>query len=45
MNRPDLIERCDPSAFDKKDREMLSILGWAPGPDGRFGRSPEAVEQ
>lgn len=44
-NRPDLIERCDPSAFDKKDREMLSILGWQPGPDGRFWRRPEAVEE
>ena len=44
-NRPDLIERCDPAAFDKKDREMLSILGWRPGPDGRFGRDPEAVEE
>lgn len=44
-NRPDLIERCDPAAFDKKDREMLSILGWRPGPDGRFGRHPDAVEE
>ncbi|MFJ5609043.1 tRNA (guanosine(37)-N1)-methyltransferase TrmD [Streptomyces sp. NPDC093221] len=44
-NRPDLVERCDPAAFDKKDREMLSILGWGPGPDGRFGPSPEAVEE
>ena len=43
--RPDLVERCDPSVFDKKDREMLSILGWRPGPDGRFGRDPEAVEE
>ena len=49
LNRPDLIERCDPSAFDKKDREMLSILGWAPDPAGepygRFWRRPEGVEQ
>ncbi|MFC4030625.1 tRNA (guanosine(37)-N1)-methyltransferase TrmD [Streptomyces polygonati] len=44
-NRPDLIERADPAAFDKKDREMLSILGWMAGPDGRFGRNPEAVEE
>ena len=44
-HRPDLIERCDPAAFDKKDREMLSILGWQPGPDGRFGPNPEAVEE
>lgn len=42
-NRPDLIERCDASAFDKKDREMLSILGWQPDPGGRFWRRPEAV--
>lgn len=45
-NRPDLIERCDPKAFDKKDREMLSILGWAPDPagesHGRFWRRPRA---
>ncbi len=44
-NRPDLIERADPAAFDKKDREMLSILGWAPGPDGRFGSVAEVVEE
>lgn len=44
-NRPDLIERCDPSVFDKKDREMLSILGWQPEPGGRFWRRPEAVEE
>jgi tRNA (guanine37-N1)-methyltransferase len=48
-NRPDLIERCDPKAFDKKDREMLSILGWAPDPEGephgRFWRRLEGVEE
>lgn len=44
-NRPDLIERADPAAFDKKDREMLSILGWAPGEDGRFGRPGQDVEE
>lgn len=48
-NRPDLIERCDPEAFDKKDREMLSILGWEPDPAGepygRFWRRTGAVEQ
>ncbi|POX37975.1 tRNA (guanosine(37)-N1)-methyltransferase TrmD [Streptomyces sp. Ru73] len=44
-NRPDLIERADPDAFDKKDREILSILGWAPGPDGRFGRTTGPVEE
>ncbi|WP_055693647.1 tRNA (guanosine(37)-N1)-methyltransferase TrmD [Streptomyces prasinopilosus] len=48
-SRPDLIERCDPGAFDKKDREMLSILGWEPDPAGapygRFWRRTGAVEQ
>ncbi|GFH35471.1 tRNA (guanosine(37)-N1)-methyltransferase TrmD [Streptomyces pacificus] len=44
-HRPDLIERCDPSAFDRKDRETLSVLGWAPSPDGRFWRRPQAVEE
>ncbi|MYT33668.1 MULTISPECIES: tRNA (guanosine(37)-N1)-methyltransferase TrmD [unclassified Streptomyces] len=44
-NRPDLIERADPAAFDKKDREILSILGWAPGEDGRFGRTSRSVEE
>ena len=45
LNRPDLIERCDPDTFDKKDREMLSILGWAPEPGGRFWRRPRPVEE
>ncbi|MEW1638891.1 tRNA (guanosine(37)-N1)-methyltransferase TrmD [Streptomyces sp. NPDC093801] len=45
QNRPDLIERCEASAFDKKDREILSILGWKPSGDGRFWRRPEAVEE
>ncbi|CAG6391660.1 tRNA (guanosine(37)-N1)-methyltransferase TrmD [Streptomyces cocklensis] len=44
-NRPDLVRRCDPAVFDRRDREMLSILGWQPGPDGRFGPSPYAVEE
>jgi tRNA (guanine37-N1)-methyltransferase len=44
-HRPDLIAAADPAAFDKKDREMLSILGWLPGPDGRFGPNPEAMEE
>ncbi|MFD7239798.1 tRNA (guanosine(37)-N1)-methyltransferase TrmD [Streptomyces syringium] len=44
-NRPDLINRADPAAFDKKDRETLSILGWAPGPDGRFGPLAPDVEE
>ncbi|WP_370421681.1 tRNA (guanosine(37)-N1)-methyltransferase TrmD [Streptomyces sp. QH1-20] len=45
QNRPDLIHRADPAAFDKKDRETLSILGWAPGPDGRFGPLAPDVEE
>ncbi|MFJ9418304.1 MULTISPECIES: tRNA (guanosine(37)-N1)-methyltransferase TrmD [unclassified Streptomyces] len=45
LNRPDLIERADPAAFDKKDREILAALGWAPATDGRFGRTSEAVEE
>ncbi|AZK96770.1 MULTISPECIES: tRNA (guanosine(37)-N1)-methyltransferase TrmD [Streptomyces] len=44
-HRPDLLERCDPAEFDRKDREILSLLGWAPEPDGRFWRGPEAVEE
>lgn len=44
-NRPDLIERYEASAFDKKDREILSILGWKPTADGRFWRRPSAVEE
>ncbi|MBQ0827943.1 tRNA (guanosine(37)-N1)-methyltransferase TrmD [Streptomyces tagetis] len=48
-HRPDLIERCAPDAFDKKDREMLSILGWQPDPEGertgRFWRRTEDVEE
>ncbi|GAA2651786.1 tRNA (guanosine(37)-N1)-methyltransferase TrmD [Streptomyces lunalinharesii] len=44
-NRPDLIERADPAAFNKKDREILSILGWAPREDGRFGRTSQSVEE
>lgn len=45
LNRPDLLERSDPASFDKKDREMLSILGWKQGPGGRFGREPGDVEE
>ncbi|MYT34613.1 tRNA (guanosine(37)-N1)-methyltransferase TrmD [Streptomyces sp. SID8356] len=45
LNRPDLIERCEAGAFDKKDREILSILGFAPEPGGRFWRRPPAVEE
>ncbi|MCX4635929.1 tRNA (guanosine(37)-N1)-methyltransferase TrmD [Streptomyces platensis] len=45
LNRPDLIERADPAAFDKHDRAILAALGWAAGDDGRFGRTSEAVEE
>ncbi|MGW2407702.1 tRNA (guanosine(37)-N1)-methyltransferase TrmD [Streptomyces sp. NPDC001739] len=44
-NRPDLIERADPAAFDKHDRAILAALGWAPGENGRFGRTTGAVEE
>ncbi|MEW1655167.1 tRNA (guanosine(37)-N1)-methyltransferase TrmD [Streptomyces sp. NPDC093707] len=44
-NRPDLLERAAPAAFDKKDREMLSMLGWAEREDGRFGRMNHTVEE
>jgi tRNA (guanine37-N1)-methyltransferase len=43
--RPDLIERADPAAFTAQDRRTLAELGWEPGPEGRFGRSPRAVEE
>ncbi|GGU45282.1 tRNA (guanine-N(1)-)-methyltransferase [Streptomyces albospinus] len=45
LNRPDLIERADPAAFDKKDREILSVLGWSENAGGRFGRASQAVEE
>ncbi|GHJ36304.1 tRNA (guanosine(37)-N1)-methyltransferase TrmD [Streptomyces sp. TS71-3] len=41
-HRPDLIERCDPAAFDKHDRATLAALGWQPGPGGRYVRGPLA---
>ncbi|MFE0426609.1 tRNA (guanosine(37)-N1)-methyltransferase TrmD [Streptomyces sp. NPDC058953] len=44
-HRPDLLERCDAAAFDRKDRETLSVLGWEPEPEGRFWRRPRAVEE
>jgi tRNA (guanine37-N1)-methyltransferase len=44
-NRPDLIERCDPAALDRHDRELLARLGWVEGPGGRFGRPREGVEE
>ncbi|MDB1089645.1 tRNA (guanosine(37)-N1)-methyltransferase TrmD [Streptomyces sp. ACA25] len=45
LHRPDLIERCDPGCWDRHDRSTLAALGWAEGPDGRFGRTPPAVEE
>ncbi|MGW7022091.1 tRNA (guanosine(37)-N1)-methyltransferase TrmD [Streptomyces decoyicus] len=45
VNRPDLIERADPAAFDKHDRAILAALGWSEGEDGRFGRTTGAVEE
>ncbi|MFG2136274.1 tRNA (guanosine(37)-N1)-methyltransferase TrmD [Streptomyces sp. NPDC048650] len=45
LNRPDLIARADPAAFDKKDREILAALGWSRAEDGRFGRTSEDVEE
>ncbi|MDT0308197.1 tRNA (guanosine(37)-N1)-methyltransferase TrmD [Streptomyces sp. DSM 44917] len=44
-HRPDLIERTDPAAFDRRDRETLAALGWRQGADGRFGRRPADVEE
>jgi tRNA (guanine37-N1)-methyltransferase len=44
-HRPDLIERCDPAALDKHDRALLAELGWLPGPDGRFGRAADGMEE
>ncbi|MET8679424.1 tRNA (guanosine(37)-N1)-methyltransferase TrmD [Streptomyces sp. NPDC004647] len=45
LNRPELIERCDPAALDKDDRRILAELGWEQRPDGGFGRSAQAVEE
>ncbi|MFC7218244.1 tRNA (guanosine(37)-N1)-methyltransferase TrmD [Streptomyces polyrhachis] len=45
LNRPDLIAGADPASYDRKDREMLSVLGWQPGDDGRFWRTGEGVEE
>jgi tRNA (guanine37-N1)-methyltransferase len=49
LHRPELIESRDPASFDRKDRETLAALGWAPvpdpGADGRFWRRPDAVEE
>lgn len=44
-HRPDLIAGADPACWDRADREVLAELGWSPGPDGRFGRDGQAVEE
>jgi tRNA (guanine37-N1)-methyltransferase len=44
-HRPDLIEACDPAAFDRRDRATLAELGWTQGADGRFGRRSAGVEE
>jgi tRNA (guanine37-N1)-methyltransferase len=43
--RPELIEGCDPAAFDREDRRTLEELGWRLGADGRFGRGAPDVEE
>jgi tRNA (guanine37-N1)-methyltransferase len=43
-NRPDLIERCDPAALDRRDLGLLAELGWKRLDDGRFGRPRRDVE-
>jgi tRNA (guanine37-N1)-methyltransferase len=43
-HRPDLIQHGDPAAFDRKDREMLAVLGWQPGPDGRYVRAADFAD-
>lgn len=45
-NRPDLVARWQNGAFDKKDREALSILGLLWDPElGRFRSTADAVEE
>ncbi|KAF4410899.1 tRNA (guanosine(37)-N1)-methyltransferase TrmD [Streptomyces lycii] len=44
-NRPDLIVRADPAAYDKDDRRILAELGWVEREDGRFGRAAGDVEE
>ncbi|RJK98258.1 tRNA (guanosine(37)-N1)-methyltransferase TrmD [Vallicoccus soli] len=41
--RPDLVARLDPAALDRRDLAVLADAGWAPGADGRFGRTSPAV--
>ena len=43
-HRPDLIERCDPAAFDRKDRELLAALGWRPGPGGHYVKNEKGED-
>ncbi|MFD7918609.1 tRNA (guanosine(37)-N1)-methyltransferase TrmD [Streptomyces sp. NPDC059740] len=38
LNRPDLLARTDPAAFDKGDRSMLAALGWVQDEQGRYRR-------
>ena len=45
LNRPDLIERCDPAGLDKHDRALLAELGWRQDAGGRFWRPGTAVEE
>ncbi|MFD5320855.1 tRNA (guanosine(37)-N1)-methyltransferase TrmD [Streptomyces sp. NPDC127098] len=45
LNRPELIEGCEPEAFDKHDRETLAGLGWRQDADGRFWRPSGGVEE
>ncbi|MCM2576628.1 tRNA (guanosine(37)-N1)-methyltransferase TrmD [Streptomyces meridianus] len=49
LNRPDLMERCDPEVFDGRDRELLAELGWEVSEGGRyvreFGRPGRPVEE
>ncbi|WP_103501781.1 MULTISPECIES: tRNA (guanosine(37)-N1)-methyltransferase TrmD [unclassified Streptomyces] len=44
-HRPDLIEHAVPQEMDRADLLTLAELGWVAGSDGRFGRTPGAVEE
>jgi tRNA (guanine37-N1)-methyltransferase len=41
--RPDLVRGLDPAGCDPADLALLASLGWAPGPDGGFSPTEEAV--
>lgn len=43
--RPELIERCPPETWDRRDRAVLRDLGWREGEDGRFWRPERDVEE